>query len=90
MGVTQNIPQGRGREQGDPLMPMLLALGQHQPLVQTQARLVNSEKVMAFLDDIVISRPEPVRVTEAHTIVAEELWSHAQIQVHSGKTSLEP
>ena len=32
---------------------------------------------------------EPDRVTEAHTSVAEELWSHAPIQVHFG-TSLEP
>ena len=29
MGVTQNIQQGEGGEQGDPLMPMLFALGQH-------------------------------------------------------------
>ena len=88
MGVTQSIPQGEGGEQGDPLMPMLFALGQHQALVQTQARLGNTEKVMAFLDDIVISTHEPVRVTEAHTIVAEELWSHARIQVHFGKTQV--
>ena len=69
-------------------MPMLFALGQHQALVQTQARLGNTEKVMAFLDDIVISTLEPDRVTEAHTIVAEELWSHARIQVHFGKTQV--
>ena len=30
MGVTQSIPQGEGGEQGDPLMPMLFALGQQQ------------------------------------------------------------
>ena len=55
MGVTQRIPQEEGGEQGDlPLMPILFALGQHQALVQTQARLGNLEKGMAFLDDIVI------------------------------------
>ena len=27
MGTTQYIPQGEGGEQGDPLMPMLYALG---------------------------------------------------------------
>ena len=43
---------------------------------------------MAFLDDIIISTPEPDRVTEAHTIVVEELWSHARIQVHFGKTQV--
>ena len=88
LGVTQSIPQGEGEEQGDPLMPMVFALGHHHALVQTQARLGNTEKVMAFLDDIVISTPEPDRVTEAHTIVAEELWSHARIQVHFGKTQV--
>ena len=46
-----------------------------------------TDKVMAFLDDIVISTPEPDRVTEAHTM-AEELWTHAQIQVHFGKTQV--
>ena len=39
MGVVQHIPQGEGGEQGDPLMPMLFALGQHQALVQTQAKV---------------------------------------------------
>ena len=32
MGVTQHVPQGEGREQGDPLMPILFALGQHGAL----------------------------------------------------------
>ena len=75
-------------EQDDPLMPMLFALGQHQALVQTQAMLRDNEKVMAFLDDIHIATPEPDRVMEAHTVVAEELWSNARIQVHLDKTQV--
>ena len=72
-------------------MPMLFALGQHQALVQTQARMGNTEKVMAFLDDIVISTPEPDRVTEAHTTVAEELWTDARTTSPMWQnTSLEP
>ena len=39
MGVTQTIPQGEGGEQGDPLMPLFFALGQHGALVAMQARL---------------------------------------------------
>ena len=81
MGVVQHIPQGEGGEQGDPLMPMLFALGQHQALVQTQARLRN-EKLMAFLDDIYITSPELDRVMEAHTVV-ERLYSG-----HLGKTQV--
>ena len=46
-----------------------------------------TDKVMAFLDDIVISTPEPDRVTAARTM-AEELWTHARIQVHFGKTQV--
>ena len=38
MGVTQHIAQGEGGEQGDPLMPMLFALGQHPALLAIQAR----------------------------------------------------
>ena len=32
MGITQYISQGEGGEQGDPLMPLLFALGQHRAL----------------------------------------------------------
>ena len=39
MGVSQSIPQGEGGEQGDPLMPMLFALGQHAALEAIQARM---------------------------------------------------
>ena len=31
-GTTHHIPQGEGGEQGDPLMPALFALGQHDGL----------------------------------------------------------
>ena len=46
---------GGGGEQGDPLMPMLFVLGQHQALVVAQARLSGDEKLFAFLDDIYIT-----------------------------------
>ena len=39
MGITQNISQGEGGEQGDPLMPMLFALGQHRALEATHERM---------------------------------------------------
>ena len=32
MGVTHETHQGEGGEQGDPLMPLLFALGQHRSL----------------------------------------------------------
>ena len=57
MGVTQSIQQGEGGEQGDPLMPMLFALGQHGALEATQARLGAGEYVFAYLDDIYTAGP---------------------------------
>ena len=61
MGVTQTIPQG----QGDPLMPLLYALGQHGALVAMQARLGVGEYVFAYLDDI-HTVTCPARVDVAH------------------------
>ena len=87
MGVTQHIAQGEGGEQGDPLMPRLFALGQHGALEATQTRLGRGEHVMAFLDDIYITN-QPGRVIEAHTVVEEELWTHAGIHLHHGKTKV--
>ena len=36
VGDTQEIPQGEGGEQGDPLMPLLFSLGQHPALEAVQ------------------------------------------------------
>ena len=59
MGVSQDIPQGEGGEH--PLMPMLFALGQHGALLAIQERLLEGERVFAFLDDIyVVCMPERV------------------------------
>ena len=81
MGGVHDILQGEGGEQGDPLMPMLFSLGQHAALVAI------SERLLAFLDDLyVVSTPE--RTVAVHNILREELWQHAKISVHHGKTSI--
>ena len=73
MGVTQSIPQGEGGEQGDPLMPMLFAFGQHGALAAIQARMRVGEHVFAYQDDIyTVSRP--TRVNRLHVAAEEELW----------------
>ena len=54
VGDTHEIPQGEGGEQGDPLMPMLFAVGQHRALEAVQSRLRDSEKLFAFLDDMYV------------------------------------
>ena len=47
-------------EQGDPLMPMLFSLGQHMALVVVQSKLLEDEKLLAFLDDVHVCRPSRV------------------------------
>ena len=58
-GVTHEIRQGEGGERGDPFMPLLFALGQHQALRSVQSQLLADERLLSFLDDIyVVSQPE--------------------------------
>ena len=75
----------KGREQGDPLMPLLFALGQHAALEAVQARLLEGEKLFAYLDDVYIIC-QPDRVADVHAILEEELFNHAHIQLNLGKT----
>ena len=70
MGTAQHIPQGEGGEQGDPLMPMLYALGQHGSLVATQERMLGNEKVFAYLDDVYLASG-PGRVEQVQSIMAK-------------------
>ena len=86
-GEVQTVTQAEGGEQGGALMPMLYALGQHRALEAINARLRSGERMFAFLDDIyVVSKPD--RVAEIYGIIEEELWRHARIRVHIGKTQM--
>ena len=59
MGEVHDILQGEGGEQGDPLMPALFALNQHEALEAICRVLLPSEKLFAFLDDIfIVGAPE--------------------------------
>ena len=86
LGDPQIIPQGEGGEQGDPLMPLLFSLGPHS-LDAVISRLDEGERLFAFLDDLYVLC-DPGRVAEAHSILEEELWRHARIQIHQGKTKI--
>ena len=84
-GTVHTIDQGEGGEQGDPLMPLLFAVGQHPALVATQERLGANEWIFAYLDDIyILSRPE--RVGAVYAVLQDELLRHAHIRIHGGKT----
>ena len=53
-GVTHEIVEGEAGEQGDPLMPALFALGQHEALVAVSERLLPTERLLAFHDDLYV------------------------------------
>ena len=58
-GRRHEIAQAGGVEQGDPLVPGLYALGQHDSLVAASASLRAGEYLAAFLDDLyVVTVPE--------------------------------
>ena len=60
-------------------------IGEHPALEAIQRRLVDGEKLLAYLDDAtVICRPERVRTVV--TIIDEELARHAHVNIHCGKT----
>ena len=68
-GTTQIIPQGEGGEQGDALMPLLFAVGQHAALVAAQGRLQQDQLIFAFLDYIyTTSDPDRVPVAFGSTL----------------------
>ena len=86
-GTVHTIHQGEGGEQGDPLMPLLFSLGQPASLEALQRRMRPTERLMAYLDDIYFaSRPE--RVGDVVAASVQELWAHARIRVHGGKTHI--
>ena len=81
------MKQGEGGEQGDPLMPALFSLGQHDALEAVKAELLPTEKLCAFLDDVyVVCRPE--RVSAVYAVVERCLFEHTGIRLNAGKTKV--
>ena len=68
-------------------MPALFSLGQHRALEAVQSHLGPTERLFAFLDDIyVVCGPD--RVWQIHEDLRTQLWTHAKIQMHKGKTQV--
>ena len=78
------VPTG---EQGDALMPLLFSLGQHSGLEATHRRLRVNEKLFAYLDDVHIAS-KPDKAGAAHASLEENLFGHARIRIHTGKTHM--
>ena len=86
-GLSHEICQGEGGEQGDPLMPALYALGQHAALAQVNATLREGELLFAYIDDIYVLC-DPDRVAEMFVQVRHALFQQAGVQVNLGKTKV--
>ena len=83
-GVAHAIIQGDGGEQGDPLMPALYSLGQHDALHMAAQELHQDDHVFAFLDDLyVVTRKS--RAREAIDIVTGKVHELAGVRTHLGK-----
>ena len=86
-GQQHLIRQAEGGEQGDPLMPLLFALGIHDALREVAERLQPGEDLAAFLDDVyVLCKPDRVRTI--YDMLREALGRRAGIELHSGKTKV--
>ena len=69
------------------MMPLLFALGQHAALEAVQRRLLEGERLFAFLDDVyVLTTPD--RVGDVYRALQEELFRHCRIRIHVGKTQV--
>ena len=86
-GTTHTIVQGEGGEQGDAMMPLLFALGQHPASEAVQHQLVDGESIFANLDDIhIVTVPE--RTSIVYNLLQNPLWHTAGIRIHQGKTKV--
>ena len=70
--TTHDVFQGEGGEQGDPLMPALFALAQHDALEAAAGQLREGERLLAFLDDLYVVTSRD-RDRAAFETVAEEV-----------------
>ena len=83
-GEVHQILQGEGGEQGDPLMPALFALAQHDSLATAAASLRDGEHIFAFLDDLYLATTRE-RASDSFARLASEVERGAGVRTHMGK-----
>ena len=80
-----HVSLGGRRRTRDVLMPLLFSLGQHSGLEAAHRQLRVNEKLFAYVDDVHIAS-KPNRAGAVYTSVEENLYGHARIRIHMGKT----
>ena len=83
-GQEHIIVQGEGGEQGDPLMPALYSLAQHDALVEADGELGPSERILSFLDDLYVVTSRE-RAADAFLTVSTTVEKRAGVKTHLGK-----
>eukprot|EP00973_Karenia_brevis_P050587 7023383-Karenia_brevis.AAC.1 len=66
-------------------MPLLFSLGIHDALAKVRGEMEDDEYLFAYLDDVYAIAP-PERVRDIYNLLAENLFEHAGIRLHEGKT----
>jgi len=82
------VQQAEGGEQGDPLMPALYSLAQHNALAEVHATLQDGENIFAYLDDDVYIVSHPARTCQLYADINAALWDHARVQLNPIKTKI--
>ena len=77
-GVVRRLPKAKAGRQGDPLMPLLFAVGQHGTLEASQHLFSAGERLFALLDDTYTVTPVPERVGPINVTLQTELWNPAR------------
>ena len=83
-GVSHQILQGDGGEQGDALMPALFSLALHPALLRMQAAMPADVTLTAYLDDIYIVCA-PSDAARCLQIARDALRETCHIDVNAGK-----
>ena len=83
-GNTHTVRQAEGGEQGDPLMPALFALAQHDALEEASAALQPGERLFSFLDDLYVTTTKE-RARAAFETVSNKVFEKAGVQTNLGK-----
>ena len=83
-GEDHDIHQSQGGEQGDPLMPVLYALGQADALEHAAEQLHEDDTIFAFLDDVYVVTSR-TRAAVAFRTIADCIERYAGVRSNLGK-----